>query len=92
MPQATRFESPPPQQAQRREKSGAIDVGVLSTKQRELLVAVSTTRTVRDAADQLEVSRSNVYASLRRIARKLDIHSVPELVTLARNGGFDLPS
>ena len=43
---------------------------------------------MRDAADQLAVSRSNVYASLRRIARKLDVRSVPELVTLARAGGL----
>ena len=89
-PRLTRFEAPPPQSTQRREKPGAMNVSVLSPKQLELLTAVSHTRTVRDAADQLEVSRSNVYASLRRIARKLDVHSVPELVTLARNGGFDL--
>ena len=89
-PRLTRFESPPVQTTQRREKAGTVSVSVLSPKQLELLTAVSRTRTVRDAADQLEVSRSNVYASLRRIARKLDVHSVPELVTLARNGGFDL--
>lgn len=59
----------------------------LSDKQRELLEMVSGTPTVSEAADRLEVSRSNVYASLRRIARKLDVRSVPELVTLARAGG-----
>jgi DNA-binding CsgD family transcriptional regulator len=41
---------------------------------------------VRDAAAGLAVSRSNGYASLRRIARKLGVRSVPELVTLARAG------
>ena len=46
---------------------------------------------MREAAAELDVSRSNVYASLRRIARKLGINSVPELVRLARNGTFDLP-
>lgn len=63
-------------------------LGALSDKQRELLRTVASTPTVSMAAEQLAVSRSNVYASLRRIARKLDVRSVPELVTLARNGGF----
>src|SRR5688500_2297016 len=54
----------------------------LSEKQRELLQMVSDTPTVSEAAERLAVSRSNVYASLRRIARKLDVRSVPELVTL----------
>lgn len=58
----------------------------LSVKQRELLRVVAGTPTVSEAADRLEVSRSNVYASLRRIARKLDVSSVPELVALARTG------
>ena len=60
----------------------------LSEKQRELLRAVSETPTVSEAAERLDVSRSNVYASLRRIARKLDVRSVPELVTLVRRGGY----
>jgi DNA-binding response OmpR family regulator len=58
----------------------------LSPKQRELLDAIAANPTVRAAAEQLHVSRSNVYASLRRIARKLDMKSVPELVALARQG------
>ena len=60
----------------------------LSEKQRELLQMVSDTPTVSEAAERLSVSRSNVYASLRRIARKLDVRSVPELVTLVRAGGL----
>ena len=89
-PRLTRFEATTPLAANRRDKTATIDVSGLSTKQLELLSTVSRTRTVRDAAEQLDVSRSNVYASLRRIARKLDVHSVPELVTLARSGIFDL--
>jgi DNA-binding response OmpR family regulator len=60
----------------------------LSDKQYELLSAVANTPTVRAAAEQLQVSRSNVYASLRRIARKLSVKTVPELVTIARQGGL----
>src|SRR4051812_1678414 len=89
-PRLTRFEAAAPQAAARPQRTAAADVSMLSPKQIELLTAVSSTRTVRDAADQLDVSRSNVYASLRRIARKLDVHSVPELVTMARNGAFQL--
>ena len=63
-------------------------VGALSPKQRELLQMVATTPTVREAAERLSVSRSNVYASLRRIARKLDVNSVAELVAVARQGGL----
>ena len=60
----------------------------MSAKQVELLSTVGKTPTVRQAAEQLAVSRSNVYASLRRIARKLGVRSVPELVSLARQGAF----
>lgn len=61
-------------------------ISTLSEKQRELLEMVSTTPTVSEAAERLAVSRSNVYASLRRIARKLEVRSVSELVQLARTG------
>jgi len=60
----------------------------LSPKQRELIVAVATSPTVIEAADRLSVSRSNVYASLRRIARKLGVPTVSDLVTLARSGSL----
>jgi DNA-binding NarL/FixJ family response regulator len=63
-------------------------VAALSDKQRELLGMVGSTPTVSEAAERLSVSRSNVYASLRRIARKLEVRSVPELVTLVRAGGI----
>ena len=61
-------------------------VATLSPRQSELLTVVATTPTVRAAAESLHVSRSNVYASLRRIARRLGVGSVAELVTLARRG------
>ena len=60
----------------------------LSPKQRELIAAVAASPTVIEAADRLSVSRSNVYASLRRIARKLGVPSVSDLVTLARSGSL----
>lgn len=63
-------------------------LAALSEKQQLLLDAVGSTKTVRAASESLEVSRSNVYASLRRIARKLNVGSVPELVLLARQGEF----
>jgi CheY-like chemotaxis protein/DNA-binding CsgD family transcriptional regulator len=64
----------------------ADQLGQLSPKQRQLLEAVGGSPTVSEAAAHLEVSRSNVYASLRRIARKLGVRTVSELVLLARAG------
>jgi DNA-binding response OmpR family regulator len=58
----------------------------LTEKQRDLLQRLSTAPSVSDAATELGVSRSNVYASLRRISRKLGIASVPDLLVLVRDG------
>jgi DNA-binding CsgD family transcriptional regulator len=41
---------------------------------------------VSDAAVALGMSRSNIYASLRRIGRKLGVGSAPELLALVRGG------
>lgn len=67
----------------------AEQLGGLSDHQRELVAAVAATPTVMAAAERLRVSRSNVYASLRRIARRLGVASVSELVLLAREGSGD---
>src|SRR5947209_7278034 len=58
----------------------------LSPKQLELLHALEGSDTVSQAASALGVSRSNVYASLRRISRKLGVRSVPELLAIVRTG------
>ncbi|MGI8685162.1 MAG: response regulator [Acidimicrobiales bacterium] len=73
----------------RTQRFGAEQVGALSSRQRELLRAVAGTSTVLAAAERLGVSRTNVYASLRRIARRLDVASVAELVVQARLGWGD---
>jgi len=65
-----------------------VELLTLSSKQRALLDAVGSTATVSEAADRLEVSRSNVYASLRRIARKLGVRTVTDLVGMARAGSL----
>jgi DNA-binding response OmpR family regulator len=57
----------------------------LTDKQRELLDKLASAASVSDAATELGVSRSNVYASLRRISRKLGVPSVPELLGLVRD-------
>ena len=67
----------------------AEQVRALSPRQLELLRVVAARPTVLAAAEELRVSRSNVYASLRRIARRLGIASVSELVNLARQGMDD---
>ncbi len=58
----------------------------LTEKQAELLRALAAAPSVSAAAATLGVSRSNVYASLRRIARKVELESVPELLRSLRSG------
>ena len=60
-------------------------LSTLTDKQRELLERLASASSVSDAASELGVSRSNVYASLRRISRKLGVPSVPELLVLVRD-------
>jgi len=60
--------------------------GELTAKQRELLEALLTASSVSAAALELGMSRSNIYASLRRIGRKLGVADVSDLLHLLRNG------
>jgi DNA-binding NarL/FixJ family response regulator len=60
----------------------------LTSKQRELLDTLRSSSSVTEAAEQLGVSRSNVYASLRRIGRKLGISSVSDLLRQLRAGNL----
>jgi DNA-binding response OmpR family regulator len=61
-------------------------VGELTPKQRKLLEALATRTPVTAVAQQLGISRSNVYASLRRIGRKLGLKGTNELLALLRQG------
>lgn len=58
----------------------------LTEKQRALLRALESAPSVTDAAASLGMSRSNVYASLRRIVRKLEVGDVSELLRRLRAG------
>lgn len=60
--------------------------GELTPKQRELLQALLASPSVSAAAGELGMSRSNVYASLRRVGRKLGVNDVTELLRLLRAG------
>jgi DNA-binding response OmpR family regulator len=61
-------------------------VDELTPKQRKLLEALATRTPVTAVAQQLGISRSNVYASLRRIGRKLGLKGTNELLALLRQG------
>jgi DNA-binding response OmpR family regulator len=63
-------------------------VGELTPKQRHLLEALATRVPVTVVAQQLGISRSNVYASLRRIGRKLGLKGTNELLALLRQGSL----
>lgn len=60
------------------------DLSVLSPRQLEVLDTTGRQPTVSLAAASLGVSRSYVYATLRRIAAKLGVSSAHELVAWAR--------
>jgi CheY-like chemotaxis protein len=64
----------------------AANLDQLTDKQRTLLATLQHTPTVMEAASELQMSRSNVYASLRRIGRTLGTRSVPELLAVVRRG------
>lgn len=74
--------------------SSTRDVAVLSSvraealtdKQRDLLRALQMAPSVSDAAAALGMSRSNIYASLRRVGRKLEVSDVSELLRRLRAG------
>jgi len=70
------------------EPAASFDAGHIATltdKQRQLLRVVATAPTVMEAASELGTSRSNVYASLHRIKRKLGAGSVRELLDVVRS-------
>lgn len=80
-----------PARSQARPASAAVPdlaplVAELTPKQRQLLEGIRRAPTVMEAASVLGMSRSNVYASLRRIARRLGVRSVRELLELVRSG------
>ena len=59
---------------------------VLTDKQRDLLLALKRSESVSAVATELGVRRSNVYASLRRVGRKLGVSDVSELLRRLRAG------
>jgi CheY-like chemotaxis protein len=88
-PHITRLEHrPTPTPEPKQLVDARVKLSELTDKQRDLLDRLSTAASVSDAATDLGVSRSNVYASLRRISRKLGIASVPDLLLLVRGGSL----
>lgn len=65
------------------------DLASLTSKQRALLGTLRRTPSVSVAADDLGMSRSNIYASLRRIGRKLGVDDVTDLLQRVRGGELD---
>jgi DNA-binding CsgD family transcriptional regulator len=71
-------------------KIGGERLASLTDKQRHLLHVVAEAPTVIEAAGALGMSRSNVYASLRRINRKLGTRSVRDLLDVVRSGDVSI--
>lgn len=72
-----------------RRPSPPVPVEPLTDKQRALLRTLQATASVSEAAAELEMSRSNIYASLRRLGRKLGVTDVSELLHRLRAGDLD---
>lgn len=78
---------PPPADDDRTTGGNAGDP--LTEKQQALLQVLLEAPSVSDAAVRLGMSRSNIYASLRRIGRKVGVGDVSELLRLLRTGQLD---
>jgi DNA-binding NarL/FixJ family response regulator len=76
--------SAPPAVPQLREARARVDT--LTPKQRELLELLAAGTPVTAVAQQLGVSRSNVYSGLRRIGRRLGLKGTNELLAVVRQG------
>jgi CheY-like chemotaxis protein len=90
-PRLTRLDREPgaPVQGERPAGLDPARLAGLSVKQRALLRAVGAHPTVQAAASELGVSRAYVYASLRRIGRRLGLGQASELIGLVRAGAFE---
>lgn len=78
-----------PRAARRAPAARPVDHVELTDTQRGTLRQVKASGTVSSAAAALEMSRSNVYASLRRIGRKLGEPDVTVLLRRLSAGDFD---
>ncbi|MBW3657685.1 MAG: response regulator [Actinobacteria bacterium] len=67
-----RTAAPPPSVADRSK------LDLLTGKQRYVAAELAAGRSARELAEELDVSRSNIYATRKRIARKLGVH--PDVV------------
>jgi len=61
----------------------------LTDKQQQVLRVLKETASVSEAAALLDMSRSNIYASLRRVGRKLDMTDVSDMLRRLRAGDLD---
>ena len=72
-------------------EDAAASMDTLTKNQKDLLIELGRGRSVARIATDRNVSRSNVYASIRRIHRKLGTQTVADLVAVARETGLSRP-
>lgn len=87
----TRLERPATPAFSRHVRTARARASRLTPKQRRLLQALASGKPVTHVAEELGMSRSNVYTSLRRIGRRLGVEGTSELLVLAREGAFGGP-
>jgi DNA-binding response OmpR family regulator len=85
----TRLEHTPAHASAPSEPSADERLVLLTPNQRRLVEQLATGASVATVARESGTSRSSVYASLRRICRKLDLSGTRDLLELARRGTLD---
>ncbi len=85
-PRLSRLERPRPAARAVPPAAAGREEPALTDKQRALLRALQASTSVSTVAAELGMSRSNVYASLRRVGRKLGVTDISELLRRLRAG------
>jgi DNA-binding CsgD family transcriptional regulator len=76
---------------QRKNVAAPVDHVPLSGREREIVAWVAEGMTNRQISELAFVSENTVHQHLKRVFRKLNVHSRTELVQAIRQGAADLP-
>lgn len=69
-------------------KSSPADTGILSLREKEILVEIARGRSTKEIADKLNIAVYTVNTHRRNICQKLDIHSAAGLTVFAMANGL----
>jgi len=75
----------------RKAREDSDPLAVLSPRERDVLASMADGKRATEIAEQLLISADTVRTDTRSILSKLDVHSRPEAVRVARAVGLRLP-